>query len=135
MNSKSANITKQIKLLMIYLNHFFLRSNRLRRVSRKVFNYVNELHYKSNKISLNHKSKNNNDNCFLYAITVTLNNKKSKNNPERKLKFKLFINNYTYFPTKSKNWKMFETNNKTPFTNVLLLLLLLSNIIEKIRQA
>ena len=126
---------------MIYLNHFFLRSNRLKRVSRKVFNYVNELHYKSNKISLNHKSKNNNDNCFLYAITVTLNNKNSntvtlnnknsKNNPERKPKFKLFINNYTYFPTKSKNWKMFETNNKTPFTNVSFL----SNIIEKIRQA
>ena len=114
MNSKSANIAKQIKLLMIYLNHFFLRSNRLRRVSRKVFDYVNELYYKSNKISLNHKSKNNNDNCFLYAITVNLNNKNSKNNSERKPKFKLFINNYTYFPTNQKTGKCLKQIVKHP---------------------
>ena len=61
--------------------------------------------------------RNNDDKCFQYALTVALNYQNIKNNPERLTKIKSFITQYNLkeitFPSQRKDWKRFESNNKS----------------------
>ena len=110
--------------------------------SEFVFDGINSLYYDLNKISLdgggsqidspeciknkkatiNPKSKKD-DKCFQYALTVALNHEKIKDHPERISKIKLFIDHYNWnetdFPSRSKDWKKFESNNKSIALNIL----------------
>ena len=67
--------------------------------------------------------KNNDDKCFQYALTVALNYEQIKKDPERILKIKPFIDKYNRremdFPSHSKDWKRFESNNKSIAVNIL----------------
>ena len=110
--------------------------------SEFVFDSVDFLEYKLNKIGLNRggsyvdspkwlknkkatiNPKNNDNNCFQYALTVALNYQSIKKDPQRISKIKPFINQYNWkeidFPAQpSKDWKKFESNNKSIALNVL----------------
>ena len=98
------------------------------------FDSVNFLYYDFNKISisrggsyidspkwLNDKKstinkKNNDYKCFQYAVTLALNLDKINDHPERISKIKPFIEQYNWkeidFPSASKDWKKFESNNE-----------------------
>ena len=98
------------------------------------FHGVNFLYYDFNKISIsrggsyidspkwlkNRKStinpKNNDYKCFQYAVTLALNLDKINDHPKRISKIKPFIEEYNWkdidFPSTSKDWKKFETNNE-----------------------
>ena len=97
------------------------------------FDGVNYLYYDLNKISINKggsyidspkwlkvkKStiniKNNDYKCFQYAVTLALNLDKINKNSQKISKIKPFIENIigkTDFPSTSKDWKKFETNNE-----------------------
>ena len=98
------------------------------------FDGVNFLYYNFNKISIsrggsyidspkwwkNKKSiinpKNNDCKCFQYAVTLALNLDKINKTSQRISKIKPFIEEYNWkdidFPSRSKNWKKFELNNK-----------------------
>ena len=111
------------------------------RRSEFIFDSADTLHYDLNKISLcrggsyigshgwlkNKKvtinPKNNYDKYFQYALTVALNYQNIKNNPERISKIKPFINQYNWkeikFPSHKKDWKNFESNNKSIALNIL----------------
>ena len=71
----------------------------------------------------NNKSKKNDDKCFQYALTVALNYEQIKDHPERISKIKPFIDKYNRteidFPSHSKDWKKFESNNKPIALNIL----------------
>ena len=106
------------------------------------FDGVNVLHYDLNKISLdrgvshidspewiknkkatiNPKNKKD-DKCFQYALTVALNHEKIKDHPERISRIKPFIDQYNWnetdFPSTGKDWKKFESNNKSVALNIL----------------
>ena len=106
------------------------------------FDAVNLLHYDLHKISLNRggsyikspdwigakkatinpKNKKD-DRCFQYALTVALNHEKIKDHPERISKIKPFIDQYNWneidFPSTGKDWKRFESNNKSIALNIL----------------
>ena len=88
-----------------------------------VYDRINLLHYKLDKIGLNCggsyigspewlknekvtiNSKNNDDKCFRYAVSFALNCEKINNHPERISNMKPFINEY--------NWKEINfTSNK-----------------------
>ena len=60
--------------------------------------------------------KNNHDNCFQYAVTLALILDKIKKDPQRISKIKPFIEKYNWedinFPSTSKDWKKFESNNE-----------------------
>ena len=103
--------------------------------SEFAFDGVNVLFSDHNKISLNraksyiyspewikNKKKtinpqNNDNKCFQYSLTVSLNYQKIENNPERIAKTKSFIGQYNWieidFASHSKDWKKFESNNKS----------------------
>ena len=71
--------------------------------------------------------KNSDNNCFQYALIVALNYQSIKKDPQRVSKIKPFINQYNWkeidFPVKpSKNWKNFESKNKSIALNVLYIL-------------
>ena len=109
--------------------------------SEFVFDGVNVLYYDLNKISLNRggsyidspvwiKNKkatinpNNNDSkCFQYALTVALNYEQIKNHPGRISNVEPFINKYNWkeidFPSHGKDWKKFESKNKSIALNIL----------------
>ena len=110
--------------------------------SSYIFERIDLLEYHLHKISLNRGSsyikcnewlknkgvtinpKNIKDNnCFQYAITAALNYQNIDSHPERISKLKPFINNYNWkdieFPSRSKDWKKFEQNNKTLALNIL----------------
>ena len=98
------------------------------------FDAVNFLYYDFNKIRINRggsyidspkwlkdnkstiNQKNNDHKCFQYAVTLTLNLDKINDHPERISKIKPFIEEYNWkdidFPTTSKDWKKFESNNE-----------------------
>ena len=68
--------------------------------------------------------KNEKDNkCFQYALTVALNYEKIKENHQRISKIKPFIDQYNWneidFPSTGKDWKKFESNNKSIALNLL----------------
>ena len=87
--------------------------------------YINSPRWlKNKKATIN--PKNNADKCFQYPLTVALNYEKVKNNPERISKIKPFIDKYSWkeidFPSHSKDWKKFESNNKSIVLNILYLI-------------
>ena len=106
----------------------------LMRGSEFTYDSVDALYYNLNKVSLSrggsyvdsHKwlknkkatinPKNNDDKCFQYALAVALNYEKIKKDPQRISKIKPFIDQYNWkdidFPSHSKDWKKFESNNK-----------------------
>ena len=69
---------------------------------------------KNKKSTIN--PKNNDDKCFHYAVTLALNLDKIKKDPQRVSKIKPFIEKHIWedidFPSTSKDWKKFESNNK-----------------------
>ena len=105
------------------------------RGSEFICDSVNALYYDLNKISLSRgrsyidspewlkskkatiNPKNNDDKCFQYALTVALNYQNIKNNPETISKIKPFIDQYDWkeinFPSHKKDWKKFESINKS----------------------
>ena len=106
------------------------------------FDGVNALYYDLNKTSLdrggshvkserwleekqatiNPQNKKDN-NCFQYALTVVLNYEKINNHHHRISKIKPFIDQYNWneidFPSTGKDWKKFESNNKSIALNIL----------------
>ena len=96
------------------------------------FDGVNFLYYDFNKTSINRggsyidspkwlkdkktiiNPKNNDKKCFQYAVTLALNLDKIKKNPQRLSKIKPYKYNWEEidFPTTSKDWKKFESNNE-----------------------
>ena len=109
--------------------------------SEFIFNGVDVLYYDLTKISLNRggsyidppvwinnkkatiNPKNDDDKCFQYGLTVALNYQKIKRNPQRVTKIKPFIDQYNWkgidFPSQSKDWKKFKSNNKSIALNIL----------------
>ena len=77
---------------------------------------------KNKKLTINPQNIEDN-NCFQYAITAALNYQNINSHPERISKLKPFINNYNWkdieFPSRSKDWRKFEQNNKTIALNIL----------------
>ena len=69
------------------------------------------------------KGNKNGDKCFQYVLTVALNYEQIKNHPERISKITPFIDQYNWkeidFPSHSKDWKNFESNNKLIALNIL----------------
>ena len=67
---------------------------------------------------------NDNDKCFQYAITAALNHEQIKSNLQRIAKKKNpFINQYDWneknFLSKARDWKKFETNEKSIAVSIL----------------
>ena len=123
------------------------------RGSEFAYDSVDALYYNLNKVSLgrggsyidspnwlkNKKAtinpKNIDDKCFQYALTVALNYEKIKKDPQRISKIKSFIDQFNWkdidFPSHSKDWKRFESNNKSIALNILYV----PHNTEKIRHA
>ena len=61
--------------------------------------------------------------CFQYALTTVLSYQSIDHHPERISKLRPFINNYNWkdieFPSRQKDWRKFEQNNKTIALNKL----------------
>ena len=111
------------------------------RGSEFVFDGVNALYYHFNKISLNRgksyietpeflrnkkatiNPKNNDDKCFQYTLTLILNYEQIERDHQIVSKIKPFIDQYNWneidFPSHSKDWKKFESNNKSIALNIL----------------
>ena len=60
---------------------------------------------------------------FQYAVTVALNHEQIREHPEKISKIKPFIDKYDWkeidFPSTGKDWKKFESNNKSIALNTL----------------
>ena len=111
------------------------------RRSEFVYDSVDVLHYNLNKVSLSRggsyidspkwlknkraaiNPKNKDDKCFQYALTVVLNYDKIKKDPQKISKIKPFIDQYDWkeidFPSHGKDWRKFESNNKSIALNIL----------------
>ena len=111
------------------------------RGSEIIFDAANTLYYDLNKISLNRggsyidsplwlknkkatiNPKNNDDKCFRYAISVASNYQNIEKDAQRISKIMPYIDQYNWkdidFPSHSKNWKTFESNNKSIALNIL----------------
>ena len=109
-----------------------------------IFGSIDLLYYDFHKVGLNRSGsyidspkrlknkkatinpKNDDNNCFQYATKVALNYQNINNHPERIFNIKPFINKYNWkeisFPSHQKDWKRFESNNKTIALNVLYVL-------------
>ena len=77
---------------------------------------------KNKKTTIN--PKNNDNNCFQCALTAALNYQNIKNHPERVSNLKPFIDQYNqkekiFPPKQEKDWKNFESNNKSIALNIL----------------
>ena len=81
--------------------------------------------------------KNNDNNCFQYALTVTLNYQNTKKKTRQRISnYKPFIGQYDwkeidFLSQPSKDWKKFESNNKS----IALKVLCIPYDTEKIRLA
>ena len=77
---------------------------------------------KNKKATINPKD-NNYDKCFQYSLTIALNYKQIKKDPQRISKMKPFIDQYNWkdidFPSRKKDWKKFESNNKSIALDIL----------------
>ena len=111
------------------------------RGSEFIFDSVDALYYDLNKVSLSRgrsyidspewlknkrtttNPKNNDDKCFQYFLVVALSHEEIKNHPERISNIKPFIDLYNWkeidFPPDNKDWKKFESNNKSIALNIL----------------
>ena len=60
---------------------------------------------------------------FQYAVAVALNHEQIRDHPEKISKIKPFIDKYDWkeidFPSTGKDWKKFESNNKSIALNIL----------------
>ena len=76
----------------------------------------------SKKCTINPKNKNDN-NCLQYALTVALNYGETNNHLEKLSKIIPFIDQHNWseinFPSNQKDWKKFESNNKSIALNIL----------------
>ena len=76
---------------------------------------------KNKKATIN--PKNNDDKCFQYALTVALNYEQNKKDPQRISRINPFTDQYKCkeinFPSHRKDWKKFESNNKSIALNIL----------------
>ena len=130
-----------IDLLEFFLQKYQEGLEESMRGSEGVYDSIALLYYNLNKVSLstggsyidspkwlkNKKAtinpQNKKDKCFQYALTVALNHEQIKNNPERISKIKPFIDQYNWneidFPSTGKDWKKFESNNKSIALNIL----------------
>ena len=65
----------------------------------------------------------NYDMCFQYAVTVALNHDKINRDHQRVSKIRPYVNEYSWndidFPSTSKEWKKFESNNESIALNIL----------------
>ena len=77
--------------------------------------------FKNKKATIN--PKNNDDKCFQYAVIEALDYQSIKNDLQRISKIKSFTDEYNWkeinFPSYKKDWKKFESNNKTIALNIL----------------
>ena len=77
---------------------------------------------KNKKATINPQNKKD-DRCFKYAVTVALNYEQIGYHPGRISKIKPFIGKYYWkeidFPSQGKDWKKFESNNKSIALNIL----------------
>ena len=99
------------------------------RGSEFVYDRVNALCYNFNKVSLSRGGsyidfpKWLKNKCFQYAVTVALSYEQIKELPERISKIKPFIGKYDWkeidFSSQGKDWKKFESNNKSIALNIL----------------
>ena len=111
------------------------------RRSEFVYDSVDVLYYNLNKVSLSRggsyidspkwlknkraaiNPKNKDDKCFQYALTVALNYEKIKKDSQKISKKKPFIDQYDWkeidFPSHGKEWRKFESNNKSIALNIL----------------
>ena len=85
--------------------------------------YIESAEWLKNKgVTINPKNTRDN-NCFQYALVNAINHQNIDNHPERISKIRPFVNNYDWkdieFPAHSKDWRKFESNNKTIALNVL----------------
>ena len=75
---------------------------------------------KKQKATKIQKSNNDNKN-FQYAVTVPLNHENIEKNAQRVSKINPLINKYNWkersFPSHKKDWKKFESNNKSVSLN------------------
>ena len=75
---------------------------------------------KNKKATVN--PKNNDGKCFQYALAVALSHEQIKTLPERTSKIKPVIDQYNWkeinFPLHKKDWKSFESNNKSIALNI-----------------
>ena len=89
---------------------------------------------KNKKVTINPQNEKD-DRCFQHAVTVALNYEKIKKDPQRISNIKPFIDQYNWkeidFPSHSKDWKKFESSNKTVALNILYV----PHNTEKIRHA
>ena len=98
------------------------------------FDGVNFLYYDLNKTSINRdrsyidspkwlkdkkstiNPRNKDHKCYQYAVTLALNLNRINKDPQRASKIKPFIEKYNWedidFPSTSKDWKKFESNNE-----------------------
>ena len=149
------NETNEIieELFKYFLQRYQERLEESMRRSEFSFDAVDALYYNVNKTSLsrggsyidsskwlkNKKAtinpKNNDDKCFQYALTVALNYEQIKIHSERISKIEPFIDQCNWkeidFPSHSKNWKKFESNNRLIVLNILYV----PHNTEKIRHA
>ena len=110
--------------------------------SEFVFDGVNSLYYDLNKTSLDrggshikserwleekqattNPQNKKDDKCFQYALTIALNYEKINKNRHRISKIKPFIDQYNWneidFSSTGKDWKKFESSNKSIALNIL----------------
>ena len=103
---------------MIYWGYYLHKISLNRRTS-----YIESPIWIKNKgVTINPQITEENK-CFQYAITTTLNYQNINHHPERISNLKPFINNYNWkdrdFPSRSKDWRKFECNNKAIALNIL----------------
>ena len=118
-----------------FLQEYQKRLEESMRGSEFAYDSVDVLYYNLNKVSLsrgrsyidstkwlkNKKAtinpKNKDDKCFQYALTVALNYEQIAKDPQRISKIKTFIDQYNWkeidFLSHNKDWKKFESNNKS----------------------
>ena len=138
MGSETDEVIEELFKFLLQRYHEKLKESM--RGSDFIFDSIDLLYYDLHKISLNRggsyidspkwlkdkkatiNPKNNGDNCFQYAITVALDYQNINNHPERISNIKSFINKYNWkeisFPSPQKDWRKFESNNKTIALNI-----------------
>ena len=151
MGSKTNEIIEE--LFKSFLQRYQEGLEESMRGSEFIFDSVDALYYDVNKISLsrggsyidspkwlkNKKAtinpKNCDDKCFQYALTVALNYEQIKKDPQTISKIKPFIYQHNWkeisFPSHKKDWKKFESNNKSIALNIVYV----PHNTEKIRHA
>ena len=85
--------------------------------------YIDSPKWLKNKKATTNPQNKKDDKCYLYALTVALNYENIKKYPQRILKIKPFIKQCDWkeidFSSQSKDWKKFESNNKSIALNIL----------------